>query len=97
MQYQTSAELESFVEATGRPATLPTTLIELLDQRAFHQPDQLAYTFLLDGETSELHLSYREVSRPDLESGWALKKEGRHADQMCIVLCRPNNDLGVRC
>lgn len=57
MQYQTSPELESFVEATGRPATL----IELLDQRALQQPDQLAYTFLLDGETSELHLTYGEL------------------------------------
>ena len=59
MQYQISSELESFVEATGRPATL----IELLDQRALQQPDQLAYTFLLDGETSELHLTYGELER----------------------------------
>jgi acyl-CoA synthetase (AMP-forming)/AMP-acid ligase II len=59
MQYQTSAELESFVEATGRPATL----IELLDQRALQQPDQLAYTFLLDGEASELHSTYLQLRR----------------------------------
>jgi amino acid adenylation domain-containing protein/non-ribosomal peptide synthase protein (TIGR01720 family) len=59
MQYQITRELESFVEATHRPATL----IELLDQRALHQPEQLAYTFLRDGETSELHLTYRELQR----------------------------------
>jgi hypothetical protein len=51
MQYQASLELESFIGAAGRPATLPTTLIELLDQRALQQPDELGYTFLLDGET----------------------------------------------
>lgn len=63
MQYQTSLELESFIGAAGRPATLPTTLIELLDQRALQQPDELGYTFLLDGETRELHLTYGELER----------------------------------
>jgi hypothetical protein len=53
MQYQTSLELEPFIEAAGRPATLPTTLIQMLDQRALQQPDELDYTFLLDGETRE--------------------------------------------
>ena len=57
MQYQTTSELVSFVEATRGPATL----IKLLDHRALQHPDQLAYTFLLDGETSELHLTYREL------------------------------------
>ena len=50
MQHQTSAEPQSFVEVTSRPATL----IELLDHRAQQQPDQLGYTFLLDGNTNEL-------------------------------------------
>jgi len=50
MQFQTIREQESFVDATHRPATL----IGLLDQRALQLPDQLAYTFLLDGETNEL-------------------------------------------
>src|SRR5262249_19383082 len=58
MQYQSTSEVESFVEATGTPATL----IELLDHRA-HQPGQLGYTYLLDGETRELHLTYRELER----------------------------------
>ena len=43
--------------------TRSATLIELLDQRALQQPDQLAYTFLFDGETSELQLTYRELQR----------------------------------
>ena len=59
MQYQTIREPESFVEATRKPSTL----IELLDHRALQHPDQLAYTFLVDGETSELHLTYRELQR----------------------------------
>ena len=44
MQYQISLELEPFIEAAGRPATLPTTLIQMLDQRALQQPDELDYT-----------------------------------------------------
>src|SRR5438270_6881288 len=41
----------------------PTTLLEVLRWRAFHQPDRLAYTFLLDGETEEVHLSYAQLDR----------------------------------
>lgn len=40
-----------------------STLVELLRYRAFHQPDQLAYTFLLDGETETVRLSYGELDR----------------------------------
>src|ERR1043165_3170989 len=59
MQYQTTRELDYLLETIHRPATL----IELLDQRALQYPEQRAYTFLLDGETSELHLTYRELQR----------------------------------
>ncbi|HTK10959.1 MAG TPA: beta-ketoacyl synthase N-terminal-like domain-containing protein [Ktedonobacteraceae bacterium] len=37
------------------------TFVELLRQRAFHHPDQNAYTFLLDGETQETRFSYAEL------------------------------------
>jgi len=40
-----------------------STLVELLRYRAFHQPDQLAYTFLLDGETETVRLSYGELDQ----------------------------------
>ncbi|MUG92152.1 amino acid adenylation domain-containing protein [Scytonema sp. UIC 10036] len=38
-----------------------STLVELLHQRALYQPNFQAYTFLLDGETKEVHLTYREL------------------------------------
>jgi amino acid adenylation domain-containing protein/non-ribosomal peptide synthase protein (TIGR01720 family) len=88
MQYQISAEIESFVEATGRP----TTLIELLDQRALHQPDQLAYTFLLEGETSELHLTYGELERRARAIGAALQLSGVKGDR-ALLLYTPGLDF----
>ena len=39
------------------------TLVDLLSWRASNQPDQRAYTFLVDGETEEVHLTYKELDR----------------------------------
>lgn len=41
----------------------PSTLVDLLRLRARNQPDQCAYTFLVDGETEEIHLTYGELDR----------------------------------
>src|ERR1044072_8948901 len=92
MQYQISAEFEFFVEATGRPTTLPTTLIELLDHRALHQPDQLAYTFLLDGEESERHLTYRELQQRARAIATALRLAGAKGER-ALLLYPPGLDF----
>ena len=39
------------------------SLVELLRHRAQNQPDRHAYTFLKDGETSELSLTYAQLDR----------------------------------
>ncbi len=41
----------------------PTTLVELLRQRAQKQPDKRAYTFLKDGETEEASLTYAQLDQ----------------------------------
>ena len=41
----------------------PDTLIELLRGRAESQPDKTAYTFLIDGETDEISLTYAELDQ----------------------------------
>jgi acyl-CoA synthetase (AMP-forming)/AMP-acid ligase II len=57
-------ELIDMIEQSAfEPAFEPVTLIELLRRRALGQPDELAYTFLVDGETKEVHLTYEEVDR----------------------------------
>ncbi|AFY79258.1 acyl-CoA synthetase (AMP-forming)/AMP-acid ligase II [Pleurocapsa sp. PCC 7327] len=40
-----------------------TTLVDLLRYRAIYQPNVLAYTFLADGETEEVDLTYEELDR----------------------------------
>src|SRR5690242_12745358 len=39
------------------------TLIELLRFRAFSQPDEIAYTFLLEGEKDTVNLTYAELDK----------------------------------
>jgi acyl-CoA synthetase (AMP-forming)/AMP-acid ligase II len=40
-----------------------STLVELLRFWSLRNPDKYAYTFLADGESEELHLTYRELDR----------------------------------
>ncbi len=41
----------------------PSNLVDLLRHRAAHQGHDRAYTYLVDGEQEELHLTYRELDR----------------------------------
>jgi acyl-CoA synthetase (AMP-forming)/AMP-acid ligase II/acyl carrier protein len=41
----------------------PATLIDILGYRATHQPDQIAYTFLIDGEREEISLTYQALDQ----------------------------------
>src|SRR6185503_13606725 len=81
MQYQTIPEHEVFSKATGRPSTL----IDLLRYRALNQPDQLAYTFLLEGETSELHLTYRELEQRAHAIAAALRLSGAKGGRAVLL------------
>src|SRR3977135_316554 len=54
----------------------PNTVVELLRWRAFHQPAQTAYTFLVDGEIEEEHLTYAELDRKARAIGALLQSMG---------------------
>lgn len=41
----------------------PSNLVELLLHRARCQPDDTAFTYLVDGEHEQIHLTYRELDR----------------------------------
>jgi acyl-CoA synthetase (AMP-forming)/AMP-acid ligase II len=47
------------------PANLfsPSTLVDLLRWRTAHQPDRRAYTFLVNGETDEISLTYEQLDQ----------------------------------
>ena len=45
------------------PANSSQNLVELLRWRAGHQPDQRAFTFLVDGEATAEHLTYAALDR----------------------------------
>src|SRR3989442_13541679 len=62
MQEQIYSHMQKAQIATN-PSFEPSTLVEILRRRALHQPDRLAYIFLLDGETEEVHLTYADLDR----------------------------------
>ena len=47
----------------GFAQTSTATLVDLLRERALRHPDRRAYTFLVDGESEEQHLTYGELDR----------------------------------
>lgn len=44
-------------------ASEASTLVELLRWRALHEPDKLAYSYIVDGKSEEVQLSYGELDR----------------------------------
>ncbi len=55
---------------------LASTVSGILRQRAARQPEQLAYTFLLDGETEECSVTYAELDRQARAIGALLQDLG---------------------
>lgn len=43
------------------PTFEPATFVDILRWRAHNHPDRLAYTFLVDGETEEIRLTYQQL------------------------------------
>src|SRR4030042_3677225 len=41
----------------------PSNLVELLLHRARCQPEDIAFTYLVDGENEQIHLTYKELDR----------------------------------
>jgi acyl-CoA synthetase (AMP-forming)/AMP-acid ligase II len=60
-------------------------LIEILRWRAVEQPQKTAYTFLLDGETREVHLTYEQLDRKARSIG-AWLQDQRLEGQRALLL-----------
>ncbi|MCA1566105.1 MAG: condensation domain-containing protein, partial [Acidobacteria bacterium] len=70
---------------------LPSTLVELLHQRALEQPERCAYSFLLDGETAQAHLTYGELDRKARAIGVMLQSLS-WTDKRALLLYPPGLD-----
>ncbi|CAG0933466.1 nonribosomal peptide synthetase DhbF [Thermoflexales bacterium] len=62
-----------------------TTLVELLHWRALHQPEQLAYTFLLDGEAEEVSFTYQGLDQQARAIGAKLQALGAKGERALLL------------
>lgn len=62
-----------------------STLVELLRYRAQHQPHQLAYTFLADGERESGRITYGELDRQARAIAARLQSMGATDSQVLVV------------
>ena len=63
----------------------PSTLIELLHWRAFHQADRTAYTFLLNGEKEGPRLTYGELDRRARAIGALLQSYKANGERVLLL------------
>ncbi len=66
----------------------PVTLVEVLRWRSRWQAARQAYTFLLDGDAAEAHLSYSELDRWARSVGAALQSRNAVGERV-VLLCPP--------
>lgn len=52
-----------YVSKLGNPLINASTLVDLLRYRAIYQPNQTAYTFLVDGEAEEISINYHGLDQ----------------------------------
>lgn len=62
-----------------------SSLIALLQSRATHQPHQVAFTFLQDGELEEVHLTYQELDKQARAIGGMLQSQGTIGDRALLL------------
>lgn len=67
------------------PLATCTTLVHLVQERAAQQGDQLAYTFLTDGEVESAHLTYGELDRQARTIGAHLQAAGLSGERALLL------------
>jgi acyl-CoA synthetase (AMP-forming)/AMP-acid ligase II len=72
-------------QPTPVTVSAPSTLTELLRYRAAQQPHRRAYTFLRDGETDEVHLTYGELDRQARSIGAQLQHLGAAGRRVLLL------------
>ena len=69
----------------AQPLSKCRNLVELLCARAEQQPDQRAFTFLIDGETGTAGLSYGEIDRQARAIASSLMREGIKGERVLLL------------
>ncbi len=77
-----------------RASAIPATFVDVIQERAARQPDQLAYAFLPDGEHQTTQLSYRELDLRVRALAAGLLERGA-ARQRVLVMLPPGLDYVV--
>ncbi|KOR34920.1 MULTISPECIES: fatty acyl-AMP ligase [Planktothricoides] len=62
-----------------------STLVDILRYRALHQPDQIAYRFLVDGETVSVDLTYQELAQQALAIASQLQQFCQPGDRALLL------------
>ena len=75
----------SYAGGFSESAFEPSTLVNLLRWRALNQPDQRVYTFLVDGETEEVHLTYGELDRQARAIAASLQSLGATGERALLL------------
>ena len=70
----------------------PPNLVELVRHRARHQPDDVAFTFLANGEDEQVHLTNRELDRQARAIGAWLESLGL-VGRRALLLYPPGLDF----
>ena len=61
------------------------TLVDILHSKALHQPDKKAFTFLLDGETDQTSLTYRELDLLSRAIATGLQDLGANGERALLI------------
>ncbi len=61
------------------------SLVAILRQRSLYQPNQLAYTFLKDGETEEINLTYGELDQQARLIAGLLQSKGLEGERALLI------------
>src|SRR5581483_3609542 len=67
------------------------TLVDILRWRALNQPDQRAYTYLVDGETEEMSMTYAQLDRGARAIAASLQARARPGER-ALLLYQPGLD-----
>ncbi len=66
-------------------ASIAPTIVDLLRQRASYRPHDRAFTFLVDGESEELNITYSELDRKARAVGAWLIDEGMKGKRVLLL------------